>query len=125
MGQEARCRAVLNGQEDEGKLLLETDELIFRGAQRIRVRFHEIHSVQAAAGELHVNTSAVTAVFRLGPQAEKWAHKMLHPKSLLDKLEVKSDARVALAGLVDEAFRSDLAARVSDISDGNIKKDTD
>lgn len=44
--------------------------------------------------------------------AAKWAEKIRNPKSLLDKLGVKPDMVVAVAGIEDKGFLSDLKARV-------------
>jgi len=42
-------------------------------------------------------------------QASKWAQRILHPPSRLDKLGVKPGMRVRLLGGVDAAFANDLA----------------
>ena len=53
------------------------------------------------------------ARFILGERlAAAWAEAILHPKSRLDKLGVKSGQRVAVVGLDDPAFALELATRV-------------
>jgi len=47
-----------------------------------------------------------TAIFELGPRAQKWAEKILHPKSLLDKLGVKPGAVVSVVAVGDLPLRS-------------------
>jgi hypothetical protein len=44
---------------------------------------------------------------------------------LLDKLGVKPGCRVAIVGVDDEAFRSELAERTHDVTDDRPKPDTD
>jgi hypothetical protein len=65
------------------------------------------------------------AVFELGPKAEKWAEKILHPKSLLDKLGVKPGATVSLIGVNDESFLKQLAERTKEVAKGKPRKDSD
>jgi hypothetical protein len=108
-----------------GKALLETNELIFRGEFRLKISLGEIRSLETRGGELHVTSDAGAAVFELGARAEKWAFKIRNPKSLLDKLGVKPDSRVAVLGVRDEEFLADLAARVPDIATRKPKKDSD
>jgi hypothetical protein len=82
MGNEAKCAARIDGKRHEGKALLETSELIFRGAEcRVKVTFGEIRGVTAADGELRVKTKDGVTVFEIGPVAEKWREKILHPKT--------------------------------------------
>jgi hypothetical protein len=113
MGQEARCTVRLKDRVSEGKALLETDELVFRGDDglRLKVPFEEMRAVEVRNGELRLESSDGPAVLELGTQAERWAQKMLHPKSLLDKLGVKPGMRVLVLGVGDEAFLAELRAR--------------
>ncbi len=121
MGLEADCKVRYDGQVSRGKALLETREIMFRGEFRLQIPFQEIRSADAKAGELHVMSAAAVAVFELGPQAEKWALKIRNPRSLLDKLGVKPDSRVAVLGVRDEAFLADLAARVPGVAKRRVK----
>src|SRR3954464_7665513 len=54
MGQEALCTARFGGQSGTGRALLETEELIFRGAFRLNVPFASVQSVEAVEGALRV-----------------------------------------------------------------------
>jgi hypothetical protein len=125
MGQEAACEARFGGQVSLGKALLETDALIFRGAFRLSIPLGSIQTAEAADGLLRVTSPEGTAVFELGPQAEKWAHKIRNPRSLADKLDVKPGIRVSLCGVFDASFRDQLDARTSDIQEGKPAKDSD
>jgi hypothetical protein len=125
MGLEATCTVRYGRQVSQGKALLETNELIFRGEFRLKIPFREIQSADAKGSELHVKSADAVAVFELGAQAEKWALKIRNPKSLLDKLGVKPDSRVAVLGIREESFLEDLTARTADISKRKARKDTD
>jgi hypothetical protein len=117
MGQEALCTVRVAERVDKGKALLETDELVFRGDDglRLKVPFREMRSVEAADGELRFESAEGLVVLELDAQAEKWARKILHPKSLLDKLGVKAGMRVLVMGVEDEGFLSDLRGRTDGV----------
>src|SRR2546423_14506425 len=101
MGAEARCQLRLDKATHEGKALLETDELLFRGDNRgdargvrLAIPLKSIASVSVHAGALHVAHASGAATFVLGDHAEKWAERIRSPRALLDKLDVKSGQTV-------------------------------
>ena len=114
MGSELHCRVRFGKQQSEGKALLETSELIFRGDFRLKVPLASIKSVTAANGELRVQTAEGLASFELGDAAEKWCQKILHPKTRLEKLGVKPGVRVSLVGDFDADFVRELKAAAKD-----------
>ena len=96
MGSEVKCAVRTNGKRAEGKALLETTEIIFRSdALRLKIPFARMKSVKAVEGELRVQSPEGAVVFEVGPQAEKWAHKILNPKSRMEKLAVTEGAKVS------------------------------
>src|SRR5207244_11232378 len=101
MGNEATCKVHFDRQQSEGKALLETSEILFRGDFRLKIPFSTIKSAKAVDGELRLETAEGLAVFQLGAAAERWCNKILHPKSRIEKLGVKPEARVALLGGFD------------------------
>lgn len=115
MGQEADVRARVGDKIERGKALLETDYLLFRGKSRVKIIFKDITKLQARGGWLEVKHGGGTARFELGPRAEKWAEKIRSPRSLLDKLSVKPDSRVAVIGVTEEAFLAPLRERIGKI----------
>lgn len=108
MGKEANCTVRFGGQKSSGKALLEASELIFRGEFRLKLPFASLKSVKAANGELRVESPEGLVVFELGDQAAKWCDKILHPKSRMEKLGVKPDAHVMLAGDFEREFLHEL-----------------
>jgi hypothetical protein len=112
MGNEAVCTVRYDGKASEGKALLETNEIIFRGGDfRLKIPLKEIASLDASDGELAVGYNGAVAVFELGREAEKWATKIRNPRGLMDKLGVKAGMRIAVLGVQDDDFESQLEAR--------------
>jgi Protein of unknown function (DUF3052) len=114
VGSEATCRVSYKGEASEGKALLETSELIFRGDFRIKIPFAQIASLQASDGELQIGFDGGVAVFELGRDAEKWAEKIRNPRGLLDKLGVKPGMTVVVLGITDEDFEAQLRDRLGE-----------
>lgn len=65
------------------------------------------------------------AEFDLGPQAERWAQRILRPPGLLDKLGVKPEAKVSVLGIAEQAFRRQLRERARDVSFGRARPGSD
>ena len=120
MGQEANCEVSFAGKKSAGKALLETDDLIFRGDFRLSISLKSIQSVEAADGVLRVTSPEGTVLFTLGAKADKWAHKIRHPRTLADKLDVKPGMRVSLIGVPNP-----VEGRTSDVTEGRAAKDSD
>ena len=117
MGQEAACTLTFGATRDDGKALLETDALIFRGGDvRLSVPYTEISAVEARDGALRVTFRDGTAVFAIGIAASKWADKIRNPPSRLDKLGVKPGHHVVVLGVKDAAFARELSARAARVS---------
>lgn len=113
MGQEARCRAWIDGVETEGRAHLDTDELVFRGQPRLKVRLNEVTAVEDAEGRLTLAHSGGTAVFELGSAAARWAEKIRNPRTLLDKLGLGVTSRVVVLDLADPDFLAQVRARAA------------
>jgi hypothetical protein len=120
MGQEANCEVRFGGKVSLGKALLETDDIVFRGDFRLSIPLKSIQSLETAGGVLRVTSPAGTALFHLGAQADKWAHKIRNPRTLADKLDVKPGMRVSLIGVADP-----LEGRTSDVTVGKAAKESD
>jgi hypothetical protein len=108
MGNEVKCTVRFGKELSEGKALLETSEVLFRGEFRLKIPFALIKSVKAVDGELCLQTADGLAVFEIGPAAEKWREKILHPKTRIEKIGVKPGAKVSVFGSFDADFLSEL-----------------
>lgn len=107
MGNEATVRAKVMGKADEGHALLETSEVVFRGARRCVVKLGDVRAKASVQGSWLKLGAALE--LELGPQqAAKWLEKIKHPKTVLQKLGVKPGQRVKLIHLDDAAFAAEL-----------------
>src|SRR5262249_30988177 len=125
MGNEATCRVRFGKQESEGRALLETSEVLFRGDFRLKIPFSMIKSAKAVDGELRLQTSDGLAVFDIGAAAEKWLEEILHPKSRIEKLGVKAGARVSLIGEFDEEFLGEVRDLTKAVAKGKVASDSE
>jgi hypothetical protein len=120
MGNEAYCKVRFGKQQSEGKALLETSEILFRGDFRLKIPFSTIKAAKVADGELCLQTAQGAVVFGLGPVAEKWRDKILHPKSRIEKLGVKPETVVSLLGDFDAEFLEELARVTKSVGKGKV-----
>ena len=132
MGYETKCRARVDDRaghvrEADATVLLETDELIVRGEARVRIPRASIERVTARAGVLTVTAPSAVVSLTLGAEAAaKWRAKIEEPpKRLIDKLDVKSGAKVWLFAVDDETLATQLAERTQDVSRGKTAKGCD
>ncbi len=115
MGRETTCDVRWRRQSFRAKVLLETDEIIVRGATPLRIPFKDIRKAEVAADTLRVGWNGDTVEFSLGKDAADWAHRILHPKTRVEKLGVKPGQKVAVARLDDAELEADLARVGADI----------
>jgi len=125
MGRELQCAVRFGGKTATGRALLETNDIVFRGELRLKVPLASLQSIAARDGELHLQWPDGTAVFELGEHAEKWAHKILHPKSTAEKLGIKPGLRVSLRGDFDGSFVDNLRSTAKDLSQSKPLKNSD
>lgn len=111
MGQELDCTMHFQQRSLAGRAHLETDHLRFRGGERLKIPFRELTAVKAADGVLELEFAGGPARFELGKAAEKWADKILHPPSRMDKLGIRHGDAVALVGTFEPDFLAELQAR--------------
>ena len=108
MGQELECRIRVGRRSLSGKAYLETDHILFRGPERIKISLKDLKAVTAADGVLHLDYPDGPAAFELGKAAERWAAKILHPPTRAAKLGVKAGLTFRLCGEFDAGFVNEL-----------------
>jgi hypothetical protein len=109
MGQELNCRMHLGRRVLEGKAYLETDHLLFRGEERVKIALKDLQSARAEGGMLRLEYAGGPASLELGKAAEKWAAKILNPPTRATKLGLKPGLSVRLAGEFPEDFTAELS----------------
>jgi hypothetical protein len=126
MGNEALVTVRMKGKTVAGKARLETDVLQFRGDDlRLSIRFKEISKVTVRDGTLTVTFPEGSASFELGSEAGRWAEKIQHPPSRLDKIGARPEWRASAIGVDDEGFLEELEDAVAHLSIGRVAKDSD
>lgn len=125
MGSEISCTATLNGHVSQGKALLETSYLQFRGEFRVKIAFIEMESVRAEDGTLRIGFGDGHLTLDLGRAAQRWAEKILHPPTLLDKLGVKGGEVISVIGALDADFVGLLERQAARISKGRALRGSD
>jgi hypothetical protein len=126
MGAEATCTATFKGRSASGKARLETDVLQFRGGDlKLSIPFSQMSKIGARAGTLSVTFPDGTASFDLGVAAPKWAEKIQHPPSRLQKIGVKPEWRVSAIGVTERPFLRELEDAVAHLSIGRVVNECD
>jgi hypothetical protein len=124
MGRELPCTVRFGGKSAKGKALLETNEILFRGEPRLKISLASLQSVSVRDGELHLRWPEGSAVFELGARAEKWAHKILHPKTTEEKLGIKPGLVISVIGEFEPSFVAGLKQVAKPLSESRPMKDS-
>lgn len=111
MGYDVACTLHLDGRAIGGRALLEHDELRFRGDPGLVVPLKDVTSATARGGSLTVRFGRRTAVFEIGASAAKWAERITHPRSRLDKLGIKPGMAIVAISVPDDRFLAEAAGR--------------
>lgn len=125
MGSELKCTVRFGKETCEGKALLETSEVLFRGAFRLKIPFASIKSAKAMDGELHLQTANGLAVFEIGSAAEKWREKILHPKTRIEKIGLKPGAKVSLLGNFEADFLDEMKTLAGSVARDKVAVDSE
>jgi hypothetical protein len=121
VGAEAQCAVTFNKRTSTGTVLLETNELIFRGDFRLKIELASITALDANAGTLRVTWPGGVAAFALGDRSTAWADKIRNPKGRLDKLGVKPGLRIVVLNVKDDGFVSQLRELGASVSTRPVK----
>ena len=111
MGYDSICTLTTEGRTFAGTARLEEKALTFRGEARLAIPLAIIAGVRVREGRLHFTAGGRRIVLDLGTAAGKWAKRITHPPSRVEKLGVKAGMRVGLVGLDDPALIADIEAR--------------
>jgi len=116
MGYDASCTLKFDGQTARGTAWLEHKDLVFRGPVRLAIPLASIRSATARDGTLLVRFGDRTAAFTIGTAADKWAARITHPPSRLDKLGVKAGMTIAGISLSDRDFLNEARERAATVT---------
>lgn len=107
MGREAEAEAEFAGTSGAVRVLLESGEVILRGAVKARIARDAISSFRAAGPDLLLQTDRGPLRLTLGEgEAQRWVTALAKvPPSLAEKLELRADRLVhLLTPLTDDAL---------------------
>lgn len=113
MGLECETRCEWQGKNSTGRAMLEGDHLLFRGEFRLKINFSGLSDLKTEDGRLYLTDGQGTACLHLGNRAADWERRIRNPKSLADKLGIKSGQSIRLLGgigdpaLLNEVSRID------------------
>src|ERR1700681_2701607 len=103
MGREARCTASWGTRSGEGTALLESTELIVRGAFRARAPLSSLTAVQVIGDTPRFRARDDDGALVLAAAAQRWAAAMAKPRPpLAARLGIATPSRVILEGRVDD-----------------------
>lgn len=125
MGQEAKCIAHYKGQSGRGTALLESDGIHYRGAFRLFIPAADLKSAKVDNGLLETSVSGEVARLELGSVASDWLHRILNPKSLLDKLGIKPSLEISVVGEFNSAFKTQLSSVTGRVTLGKVRPESD
>jgi hypothetical protein len=125
MGSTAECNVLCEQRTYRCKAYLEERALILRGEFRLTLPFAAIGSLESDDERLVLHHSGPAVTLVLGNDARKWAAKIAHPVSLIDKLGVKEGQAVSVLGVDDPKFWEELRGRTASISVETASKDSD
>lgn len=125
MGREIVCKIRTAGKTSSGNALLETNDIIVRGELRLKIPLASLTSVASQDGKLHLEWPEGSAVFELGDHAEKWAYKILHPKSMAEKLGIKPGLVISALAMDEGDFLKELRGAAKSFSDSKRLSNSD
>jgi hypothetical protein len=102
MGRKALCACRCGAQAGEVKAVLETEEVILRGAVKRRIPIAAITDIRVVAESLHLVAGGEAVVLELGAvEATRWAKKLTTPPPpLRQKLGVGPDRLAYVVGKI-------------------------
>jgi hypothetical protein len=126
MGQEAKVRAQIGDREVNGRLYLESDQILFRGNDtRIVIAVKDVQSAKADDGTLVLTVGRKKYLFAIGAQAPRWAAKISNPRTLVQKLGVKEDSIIAYIGSRNPELLAELGGAAASVSKKLARRDYD
>jgi hypothetical protein len=112
-------------QSGDAKILLESDELILRGAVRAKIHRRDIVEAKGKSGVVTVRYTGGKLTLTLGDDAARFLKKLIEPpKSRLAKMGIVADSRVVVIAVKDTEIAAELAAHGVTVSARAGKQET-
>jgi|CXWL01.1.fsa_nt_gi hypothetical protein len=99
MGREARIAYTSGKERAEVRAHLDSAALQLSGGKKLIVQLSDVRAAKVVGDDLAIETKTAKFKLALGAkEAAAWAKKILNPPTLADKLGVKADTAVLIAG---------------------------
>jgi hypothetical protein len=109
MGKETACEAISGKTAGPVKAHLDSERLRLSGTLRRSFALGDLRAVEVRGDTLHFEAAGERIALGLGAKtAAAWARAIAHPKTLLEKLDLKRNQRICVLGF-DDAFSDDVA----------------
>jgi hypothetical protein len=122
MGRKARCRgtwraAGSKGESDQGRALGEASEIVWRSDAGVRAKpaSATLTAVHDKEGVLELSGPEGTLRLELGDAAAKWAERIKHPKTRVQKRGVKPGHKIAVVGVDDKTLADEVRAAGAEV----------
>jgi hypothetical protein len=132
MGYETKCHVRVDDRsgairEAEATVLLETDELVVRGAARVRIPRTTIERVSTRGGIVTITSPVAVVSLSLDEKSAAAWHKRIEapPKRLIDKLDVKPGMKVWMFRVDNRTLDEQVAERTSKVVRGAAASNCD
>lgn len=125
MGADLTCRATYRRKTSDGRAVLETDYVLFRGDFRVKLPLQSITGVKVSRGVLSLTAAEGALSLALGAHAERWAEKIRSPRTRAQKLGLKAGQRVSVVGVDDAALVTEIEGAGATVSIGRAAKGSD
>jgi hypothetical protein len=118
MGREARCACRWGDHEGHVTALLESNELIVRGAVRKRAALDALREISAHDDKLAFMVGGERIELMLGAaRARRWANAIAAPRpTLARKLGITPSTRLSITGTIDDDGLSDAVATAATVT---------
>jgi len=125
MGKELTTKVRIDARDTECKVLLESGEIICRGALKRRFAFGDMKSLRAKAGWVEFRIASETVAIEVGDKAGAWVEAIKHPRTRIQKLGIEHGMKVCVVGKADAEGLAELKEAIGSTPARRISEDAD
>jgi len=125
MGKELTTLVRIDTRETECKVLLESGEIICRGALKRRFSFGDMKGLRAKAGWVEFRIASEAIAIKVGDKAGAWVEAIKNPRTRIQKLGVEHGMKVCVIGKADAEGLAELKAAIGSAPARRVSKGAD